>query len=224
MINNTLNDILKNIKKDFSIEFRNRSALNISMAFAAITTLAIGLTSGGTKFSPQVNSIILWIIIFFSAMNGLSHIFTREEEEGTALFLTLASSPETIFVSKLIFNIILFFLVQLIITPLYIFFIQISIESISLFILTIFTGGLAISSSTTILASMVSKAGGKGSLFTIISFPVLLPVLWISIETTTKSLSSNGAIDYGNIFFLLAFSGSIILISLLLFRFIWLEE
>jgi heme exporter protein B len=71
---------------------------------------------------------------------------------------------------------------------------------------------------------MVSKAGGKGSLFTIISFPIILPVLWIAISATSAAIEKSGASDYGNTLFFLAFSGVLISLSFLLFRYIWVEE
>ncbi len=201
-----INDIIRNLKKDFLIEFRNRFALNISLAFAGITTLAISLAAGGIPFTPKVQSIIIWIIMFFSAMSGLSHIFIREEEENTSIFLKLNSSAETVYISKLIFNLLFFLIIQSIISPLYIFFLQIDVKSPLLFILTVFSGGVSISSSTTFLAAMVSKAGNKGSLFTVISFPILLPALWVAISSTTNSFQTANYPDYGNILFLLAFS------------------
>lgn len=218
------NDIVRNLKKDFRVEFRNRSAMNLSVAFAGITTLAISLATGGVAFPVNIQSIVLWIIMFFCAMNGLAHIFVREEEERTALFLRLNSSHESIFLSKLIFNLIFFLVLQVIVTPLYIFFLQLDVQSPLMFILALLTGGIAISAATTILGAMVSRAGGKGSLFTVISFPVLLPVLWVAISTTTKAIEDEGYSNYGNILFFLAFSGVIISLSFLLFKYIWIEE
>ncbi len=217
-------EIVRNLKKDFRVEFRNRSALNLAVAFAGITTLAISLATGGVPFPANIQSVVLWIIMFFCAMNGLAHIFVREEEERTSLFLSLNSSHESIFLSKLIFNVIFFLVLQMIVCPLYIFFLQLQIKSPAVFILTILSGGICISAGTTILGAMVSKAGGRGSLFTIISFPVLLPVLWVAIATTTRSLEDEGYSNYGNIIFFLAFSGVIIAISFLLFRYVWVEE
>jgi heme exporter protein B len=92
-----------------------------------------------------------------------------------------------------------------------------------LFILTTISGGLAIASITTILGAMVSKAGGKGSLFTVLSFPLILPVMWISISNTWIAIEGNGSADYKNILFLLLFSGAIATVSYLLFRYIWVE-
>ncbi len=219
-----VDSIISSLKKDFRIEFRSRYALNVSVSFAIICTLAISLSTGGIPISVKMQSVLFWIILFFSAMNGLSHIFIREEEQETALFLRLNARPEVVLTSKLFFNIALFFFLQLVITPLFIFFLQMEIQSITIFIATVIVGGFAISSSTTILAAIVAKAGGKGSLFTVISFPIVLPVLWIAINSTSQALGDSQFADYKNIIFLLAFSGAITALSYILFDHIWMEE
>lgn len=205
------------------MEFRSRFSLNISIAFAAIVTIAVSITAGGVPFPAMVQSVLLWVVIFFSAMNGLSHIFVREEDQATALFLRITMPAESIFVSKFIFNEIFMLAVLAVVTPLYLFFLQVEVVHPAHFILSVASGGISIAAATTILAAMTAKAGGKGSLFTIISFPILLPVLWISISSTNSSL--NPAFPKtGAVFFLLAFSGFISVISFLLFRFVWIEE
>jgi heme exporter protein B len=216
-------DIIRNLQKDVRVEFRSRFALNISISFAVITTIALSLAGGGVPFPPRVQSMLLWLVIFFSAMNGLSHIFVREEDQGTSLFLRISASPDSIFASKLIYNITFMIIILGVITPVFVFFMQVTTRDALYFAGSVACGGLSIAAATTIMAAMVAKAGGKGSLFTIISFPVLLPVLWLSIAATASSLEPSGHTDYGTLVFLLAFSGFITAISFLLFRFVWQE-
>jgi len=218
-----MNSLLRCLKKDLLMELRDRTSLTVTITFAAITTLVIGLIIGQASIEIRMHAILIWIIIFFSAMNGLYHIFSREVEEGTALFLLKHHSAETIYLSKLIFNLLFFLAITTIICPLYLFFLQVLPERIILFLVIVYSGSLAIVSITTILAAMVSRAGGKGSLLTTIAFPLILPVLWTSIIMTENSFKNAAAIDYGNIIFLLAFSGVVICFSYLLFRFIWME-
>jgi len=156
-------------------------------------------------------------------MNGLSHIFVREEDQSTALFLRVSVTTDSIFISKSIFNQVFMMILLTVITPLFVFFLQVDVIHVAYFILSVAAGGIAIAAATTILAAMVAKAGGKGSLFTIISFPVLLPILWVSINSTTGALGQ-AAPSYDNPVFLLAFSGFISVISFLLFRSVWLED
>lgn len=216
--------ILRNLRKDLLVEFRSRFALTISVSFAVIVTIAISLTAGGAPFPALVQSVLLWIVIFFSAMNGLSHIFVREEDQSTALFLRITISADAIFISKFIYNQMFVMIVLAVVTPLFVFFLQMNVIHVIHFILSIVAGGIAIAAATTILAAIVAKAGGKGSLLTLLSFPVLLPVLWTSIFATKNSLDAVKPQNYGSLFFLLAFSGFISALSFLLFRFVWIED
>jgi len=219
-----VNELFRNITKDFSIEFKNPSTLVTSLSFAAIATISISLVSRSYQFSPFIQSILLWLIMFFAGMNSLLHIFIREVDHGNELFLKLNSSAFSVYFSKLIFNCVLFLFLQIIITPLGIAFLQFSIQSQFFFIAIIMCGGFAISGTTTVLSAIVARSGGRGSLFTIISFPVLLPVLWVAISSTEKALGQSGFWDSESLVFLLAFSGMIIALSFLLIRFIWLDE
>ena len=217
------NRIYKHLKKDFLIEFRNRSAVNISFAFAGITTLAVSLALGGIRPDAGILSILFWIIIFFSGMSGLAHTFIREEEEGTALFLAIHSIPEEIYISKLIFNLIFFVFITAVISPLYLFFMQALPVHVPHFLLTVFAGSIAIASVSTILGAIVSKAENRGTLFTVISFPLMLPVLWIAISATTACYDPASQPDMRSILFLLAFSGVIISASYMSFKFLWMD-
>ena len=216
--------MIRNLKKDLQVEFRNRSAFHVAFAFAGISTLAVSFTAGGAPLSPLVLSLMFWIILFFSAMNGLLHIFTREEEEGTALFLQLNSTPESVFAAKLIFNLLLFLSLEALVAPLFLFFLQVSVGNMPLFLMVTGAGGVAIASSVTLLAAMVARAGGKGSLFTVISFPVILPVLLVAIRTTHQAFEKPWPGPLGNVLFLLAFSGGVTALSFLLFHFIWQDS
>ena len=79
--------------KDVRSELRTRYALNALMMFV-LTTLSIILFSiGNENVSPEVLSGVLWIIIFFSSMSGLSRTFVSEEERGTVMTLQMLAKP-----------------------------------------------------------------------------------------------------------------------------------
>ncbi len=218
-----VHNVIRNLEKDIRVELRNPFALNVSSAFAVIITVAISLATGGAPFTATVQSVLLWTIIVFAAMNGLSHIFVREADQGTALFLRVSADADSIFLSKLIYNQIFMALVIAIVTPLFLFFLGTNPNHAGLYIAVLFAGGAAIASTTTIVAAMVAKAGGRGSLFTILSFPLLLPVLRVAIASTAATFDK-GPPGPGGAIFLLAFSGFISVISFLLFRFVWSDE
>ncbi|HQG43818.1 MAG TPA: hypothetical protein PLE64_14000, partial [Spirochaetota bacterium] len=65
----------RNIQKDILIEFRSGIIVSIVLSFSVIVTISIGFATGGIINSPLLHAVILWIIIFFSGMNTLSHVF-----------------------------------------------------------------------------------------------------------------------------------------------------
>ncbi len=217
------NEIIRNLKKDLAIELRNRTALSLTLSFAGVSTLSVSLVAGGTSFQPLVLSILLWIIIFFSSMSGLAHIFIREEEERTALFLKSVSTADGVFIGKTIFNILFFAGVETVILPLFLFFLQVEVVNIPFLVAIVYTGGIAISSATTMLGALAARAGGRSSLFTVISFPLILPVLWVAVGSTRRALEG-GPADWQMVLFFLAFSGVLVSVSLLLFPYLWHEE
>ncbi len=216
--------IFRSLRKDLLVESRNRFALTISISFAVIITLAVSLTVGGAPLPSHIQSILLWLIIFFSAIGGLSHIFAREQDQSTALFLRITISEDSVFISKFIYNQIFLLIILAVVTPLFVLLLQLEVIHIEYFILSVVAGGVAIAAASTIIAAIAAKAGGKGSLMAVLSFPVLLPVLWTSIYATKNSMEAARPLNYDNLFFLLAFSGFISVISFLLFSYVWKED
>lgn len=212
--------ILNNLKKDILIENRNRSALTITIVFSIVIVISISLTMKGAKLSSLNLAVLYWLIVFFSATNSLIHIFSKEEDKKTILLLKLNFEPNHIFISKYIFNTLVMLLLIVIITPLFIVFLQFEIKNTTMFILTTFSACLSISSSTTIVACITSKAKSQNSLFSILAFPILLPVLWISITATISTLETE-IFNINYILFLLSFACLFLSVSLLLFKDIW---
>lgn len=92
------------VEKDVKSELRTRYALNALVMFVitAVSTILFALRSDNP--SIELLAGIYWVVIFFSAMSGLSRIFVSEEERGTVMVLQLIASPSVIYFGKLLFN------------------------------------------------------------------------------------------------------------------------
>lgn len=220
----SVGEIIRLLRKDLMVEFRERRAVFIVLSFAIVTTLSSGIASAGTILGSQERALLLWIIMFFSAMIGLAHSFTREEERGTSLFLQLTSTPSAVFFSKLIFNILFFALLESVIASAFVFFHEGRVSSPVMFILIVLFGGLALSSAATSLSAIAAKSAMRGALFAVISFPVLLPVLIAAIRATADCFERQDIVLSSEIIFFLAFSTALVSISYLIFPYIWHNE
>lgn len=211
------------LRKDLSIEFRTRYAYSALVMFAITTLVTVSFAVGGFM-EDDIAAALLWIILFFSAMAGLSRTFVQEEETGTVTALKMAAEPEPVFIGKYLFNVVLLLSLTVLIVPLYIVFLNLSIPLMSGFLATVFLGAMGLAGASTILAAIVSKAGAKGSLMTVLAFPILLPLLFGAISATRTALAggSPGAINT-DLLLLLFYNGVALVASLLLFEYVWNE-
>ena len=158
-------------QKDFHSELRTRYAINSLAMFIIVAISVILFSVGNENISPGLTGGLFWVVIFFSAMSGLSRAFVSEEERGTSLTLQLIASPATVFTGKLLFNMILVFLMNIVITLLYsMLFPEFIIQNYLMFFLTFVLGNIGIAISSTLIAAIIAKAGSKGTLYPVIIF------------------------------------------------------
>ena len=211
--------------KDWRSELRTRYAISALLMFV-VTTIAILMFSLGSEEAPQeVLSGMLWVVIFFAAMSGLSRTFVAEEERGTTMTLQLLTSPGAVFFGKLLFNLVLVSGLSVFTVLLYALFINgFVIKNVLLFALTIALGSVGFSAAATIIAAIIAKAATRGTLYPVLSFPVLLPLLLAVINATR--LAAEGAVladAAGEFQLLISYIVVVITASALVFEYVWKE-
>jgi heme exporter protein B len=191
--------------------------------FILVTISVIMFSIGSEKITEYLTGGLLWVVIFFSAMSGLARAFVSEEERGTTMTLQLIAAPATIFSGKLIFNLILVFLMNFVITFLFtLLFPSFIVKNITLFAIAFVLGNVGIAVSSTIIAAIISKASAKGTLYPVLSFPILLPLVLTLLELTKFSMDGNSInASLVEIAVLICYDVIMLTASYLLFDFIW---
>lgn len=212
-------------RKDWQSEIRTRYAINALAMFILVTISVIMFSIGNEKLSGDLTGGLLWVVIFFSAMSGLSRAFVSEEERGTTMTLHLIASPSTIFSGKLIFNLLLVFLMNFVITILFsMLFPAFVVNNLLLFVIAFIFGNIGIAVSSTIIAAIISKASSKGTLYPVLSFPILLPLILTLLELTKFAMEGNSiAASQVEIYVLICYDVIMTTAAYLLFDFIWKE-
>jgi heme exporter protein B len=211
-------------KKDLSSEIRTRYAVNALLMFIIVVISIIKFSFGEEKITSEINAGLLWIIIFFSTSNGLSRVFVAEEERGTSLVLKLTADARSVLLGKLIFNTTLTFAINFFIILLYVVLTGLEIKNLSAFSVTIALGNLGLSAVMTIIAALISKANSKGTLYPVLSFPLLLPLLLAAISATLLTIEGvpfEGIA--GELQMIASYTVVIVTASFLLFDLIWNE-
>ncbi|MFH0992304.1 MAG: heme exporter protein CcmB [bacterium] len=211
-------------RKDFRSELRTRYALNALLMFVvtAVSTILFALRED--QPTSTVLAGMYWVVVFFSGMSGLSRIFVSEEERGTTMTLQLVASPGVIYTGKLLFNILLTLSLTVAVTILYLFIFSGSfiIQSFAIFLTTVILGSMGFASAATIIAAIVAKANTRGTLYPVLSFPILIVLLMTVMSATAKALDglpfAEAMGDFQVLigYFLVMTAG-----SYLLFDFIW---
>ncbi|GAB4328065.1 MAG: heme exporter protein CcmB [Calditrichia bacterium] len=209
-------------QKDFRLEFRTRFAINAIVLFAVTALVVVSFSIGGAELSPSLLASLLWVVLFFSAMSGLAHIFIREEEQQTADTLRLVVKPSAVFLGKWVFNLILLYGLELIIIPLFFVFLNVKTVNFPAFMVILLSGSLGMCSVATIVAAIISKASGRGALYSVLSFPISMTILVSAINGSKLAFMNRPFLDcFTDLQILLSFSVVIITASVLLFDFIW---
>lgn len=212
-------------KKDLRSELRTRYAVNSLAMFIIVAISVILFSIGQERISQSLTAGLFWVVIFFTAMSGLARAFVSEEERGTALTLQLIAAPSTVFTGKLIFNIILVFAMNTVIAILYsAMFEAFIVKNFALFFSSFVLGNIGLAVSSTIIAAIIAKAGAKGTLYPVLSFPILLPLILTSVQLTLFAFDGT-SFERAKFELAIVVSYDVIMLtaSYMLFDFIWKE-
>jgi heme exporter protein B len=209
--------------KDWRSELRTRYAISALLMFV-VTTISIILFSLGSEGAPpDALSGMLWVVIFFAAMSGLSRTFVMEEERGTTLTLQLLAPPSAVFFGKLLFNLVLILGLNTVTVVLYAAFINgFIIRNIPIFLTTILLGSIGFAAAATVIAAIIARANTKGTLYPVLSFPIVLPLLLTVINATR--LASEGSFfseAAGEFQILISYIVVVVVVAYMLFDYIW---
>jgi heme exporter protein B len=209
--------------KEWRCELRTRYALN-TLALFAITTLVVvsaGLgplgiwQSQGTAVLP----VLLWLVLLFAVAAGLARPFVQEEETQTATALRLAARPSPLFCGKLAYGLVVVLALEALVTPLFVAMTELKVVRPGGLVAALLAGGYGLAAGSTVVAAIIAQARGKGTLFAVLSFPVLLPLLLLAVELTRNA--AGGYAPGLALPQLLLYDGVITISGFMLFPAIW---
>ncbi len=209
-------------RKEWRLELRTRYALNTVGLFAVTTLVVVSITLGPAGASEEARPflpVLLWLILLFAASAGLPRTFVHEEEIGTAMALRLTARPSCLFCGKALYNLTLIFALEVLITPLFVAMLQLpAIKPIEL-ILTLILGGYGLAIGSTLIAAMVAQARARATLFAVLAFPILLPLLKFAVDATIGTVSNEPTEALLSLIF--SFDAMLTIGGLMLFPAIW---
>src|SRR5262245_29009843 len=181
--------------KDWRCEFRTRYALNTVALFAFTTLVVVSASLGplGTSRATgtPVLPVLLWLILLFAVAAGLPRAFVREEETHTAIALRLAATPSALFAGKLAYGVTLVAALEILVTPLFLAMTSLEVADPGLLVATLAAGGYGLAAASTLIAAIIAQAQTRSTLFSVLAFPLLLPLLVLAVELTRGAVAGD---------------------------------
>ncbi len=191
------NFALKILKKDILIEFRTKTSIINSLFFSFIVLIIFNFS-----FHPGSNSIkeatpgIFWIVIFFSGILILKRIFEIERNNNCFEAILLApNSFNSVYIGKIFSSTVFILIIEAIVIPLWVILFNITFNhSFLIFILLVFLVNVGFISLGVILSAISLTFDLKDVIFSIIFFPLLIP-LFIGAVKSSEFIIESGSLD-----------------------------
>lgn len=210
------------IRKEFLLEFRQKTALNGILLYV-ISTVFVCYLSFKNIVNPTTWNALFWVIILFGAINTASKSFLHETK-GRSLYSFSLYHPHTMILAKITYNTLLLCVVNLITLLFYCWFIGSVVQDFPVFILNVILSSMALSGTLTLTAGIASKAGAGFTLMAILSFPVTLPLLLVALKISKNAVDGLAMSVSSNYLLVLVFINVIVvMLAYLLFPYLWRE-
>lgn len=211
-------------KKDLLLELRTRYAVNTLLAFTGSALLLILFTLRAEELDPTPRSGLVWIIILFAAMAGMARSFVMETDQKTWPLLRLYANATDVYTGKLLYNFLFLLLLNLFTFVLYLVLLGIPVVNGPYLMAAVVLGALGLAAVTTLTSAMISRADRRGAIFSVLSIPLLVPLLLILTRVTRIALVEGADPEFMNdLMALVGYCGVTITTGVLLFDFIWEE-
>ena len=201
-------------------ELRNSNAIfSLGLYLVGITYLIYLL--GGQNASDTTWNTLLWIVVFFGAINQASRSFEFESGDYFYYYQTIAG-PQTTIIAKLIYNSLYMLLLSAAAWALFSLFYGNSVYNPGVFALGLALGCVGFSTILTLANGIAERSGGNATLSSILAIPLTLPVLKIVSAINIQAMVGAPLEEvYELVGSLFALDIAIGLLAYLLFPYLW---
>jgi heme exporter protein B len=173
------------------------------------------------QITPLVWSALFWITILFTIINTIAKSFIGEKKGRDIYYFSIAS-PESIIISKIIYNFLLTVILSFTGFLLFALLLKNPVADLGLFSLTITLASIGFSASLTLLSGIAAKANNSHILMAVLSFPIVISVLLITVKVTKNCIDGlDRSVSTNDLITLLAINCVVTAASYLLFPYIW---
>lgn len=183
--------------KELRIEFRNKQVINLYLILTVLILAAFRFAFEVTATAvDDLASPVLWITIFFCGIFSMNPVYKRELDGQTRDGLLLAPiDGSSIFVGKLIANLLIVLLMELVAVVLFFAFFAVDAPShFGAFVLVLLLGTFGFVVMGNIISAMSSSMAQSELMLPVLLVPILLFTIVVSAVSATAEVFEGGGL------------------------------
>jgi heme exporter protein B len=214
--------LLSLIKKEFLLEFRQKSTLGGVLVYVIGTIFVSAMCYKDVRIDVHNWNALFWIITLFTSVTISGKSFLKETG-GSGLFNYLHYSPQHFIISKILYNMVFMLALSIITFFFYAFFIKNIVGNLTLFFLVLTLASTGLAGLLSLMSAIAAKANGNFAMMSILSFPVILPLILVVIRISKQAVDGLewAGVGYSFISILVALNVLTVALSFLLFPYLW---
>jgi heme exporter protein B len=185
------------------------------------TIFVSALCFKGKLDKPTWNALF-WVITLFTSVTISGKSFLKETG-GQALFNFLHYSPQQFIIAKVLYNMVFMLGLSFVTFFFYAFFIKNEVENMTLFFIVLLLASTGLAGVLSLMSAISSKASGNFAIMSILSFPVMMPLILGVIRLIKQAVDgiewAGVGLDF--IVILAALNVLTLALSFLLFPYLW---
>jgi heme exporter protein B len=213
--------LLALIKKEFQLEFRQKSTIGGVLVYVIGTIFVSALCFKGKLDKPTWNALF-WVITLFTSVTISGKSFLKETG-GQALFNYLYYNSRDFIIAKTLYNMVFMLCLSILTFFFYGFFVKNEVENLGLFFIVLVLASSGLAGILSLMSAISSKAGGNFAIMSILSFPVLMPLILVVIRLSKQAVDGLewAGVGFDFIVILAALNVLTVTLSFLLFPYLW---
>lgn len=207
-------------RKDLLLEVRQQYTFYGILLYVASTIFVLYLSMG--KPDAAAWNGLFWMTLLFICINAVAKSFLQDSR-GRMLYYYSIAGPLEFIIAKILYNVFLMMGMCLLSMLLFSFFLGSPFNQLGWFIGITVLGGISISMVFTLLAAIAARANQNAAMMAILGFPIIVPQLLLLLRLSKAAFGEifrAGAFSE-MILLLLALDAMVLLLSLILFPFLW---
>lgn len=211
-------EIIYLIGKEFQLEWRQKYAIGGILLYVTSTIFVIFLSF--VKILPDTWNALFWIVALFASVNAIVKSFIQENSARQLYYYQLAN-PLAIITSKIFYNICILLIINLLTYITMTLMINNPVKETPQYLGAILLGSIGFSITFTFISAIAAKANNSAALMSILSFPVVLPILITLIRLSKNALKLTDTPIFNDIQTLVAIDAILLGICFILFPYLW---